>query len=145
MKKKFKILIVIGLLVCAYILFLIPRLNKLDKRSEREARILYLKQWSNQVEIYRDKEGRLPNSLFEAAWFDFLRPPRVKVKTGNLSFPRISELKDPNIFFNEIEYALIVYHDGWFIIELKPGLFGEYRLMIDQDRKLYELREIKQE
>jgi hypothetical protein len=148
MKTRYKILLsAVTVVVVFFILLVIHSLNKFDDSgAERILRRGYLIKWSRQVEEFQAAKGSLPKSLYEAAWFRYYSPPKVKVQPWvYIGEPNLQALRDPNVFFQEVEYALIVYPKGWYVIELKPGKYWKHRLMIDQDGIIYEVIELKQE
>jgi len=59
-----------------------------------------------------------------------------------LNFDLEEKVRNPQIFFEEVEYALFINQQKWFVLELKSGMFDNYRLMVDQDGKVFEIREI---
>jgi len=54
-------------------------------------------------------------------------------------------LTDPNRFVEIVEYGLFTSQRGWFIRELKPGRIYTKMLMIDQEGKIYEVKEVPKE
>ena len=147
MKYKF-IILATTLLVCfLLIMLLVSKLSVLDKWSERSIRETKLIRWVKRIEQFYSVNNRLPTSLYEATWFNDFPSVKFKVRISDeiLNESEREKLRDPNIFQEETEYALLAYLKGWYVIELKPGKYWKKRLMIDQDGKIYELREIKQE
>jgi hypothetical protein len=129
-----------------YAIFVIFRpLSRIGPQSELIIRESYLRRWYRWVDDFINKNGRMPSSLYEVSWSDRYGPAKVKTKTTYFSQSEIDELIDPNTFSREVEYFFAAHHNGWFIIELEPGEYWKHRLMIDQDGKIYELKEIKQE
>ena len=149
LKTRYKILLstivsAVIVVVVYYILFVLPNINRLDDSvCDRIIRQVYLVKWCRIIEGFQADTGRLPKSLYEAAWYKGSVPPIV-IGQGSIRDPEFQTLRDPNVFFQEVEHALLVYPKGWYVIELKPGKYLKHRLMMDQDLKLYELKELNQ-
>jgi hypothetical protein len=146
--KRFSIKFVICPITLVAILIaiflLLPKMSRLDWRSELIVRRTKLSGWAGQVKRFKNEKGKMPVSLYEASSTENTGPLWVKVRVGEDIYHRKDLLLgDSNRFFEEVEYALIAYRQGWFIMELKPGKYYQHRLMIDQAGKFWELREHK--
>lgn len=143
MRNKLKISLAVFLVLgISVFLFLVPRLSKVDKTWELSMRKAELRYWAKRIAEYESDTGKLPNSLYEASWYKNAGPTRMKIMTGNF-IPDMLNMRDPNLFFKEVEYSLIKGINSWYIIELEGGKFCKYRFMINQNKKIYELREVQ--
>jgi len=142
-----KLLIWVVILVSLGVIssFLIPPLNTLTKKGEFLIRTAKLFDWYNRINYIYTKEKRVPSSLYEVSLYEDLggiKYPKVDVYGGSDRQRELVLMKDPNLFFQEVEYTLAIYHNGWFVVETKPGAKYKHRLMIDQNGKIYQVREV---
>jgi hypothetical protein len=127
------------LIILFFILFLfLPGFGKPTKKNDMDNRISNLRCWHNRINDYIKEKNKVPNDLYEIRNYPNLKIPDFRPP------PDISVIvKDKETFNNYIEYGFVKYTDGWCVIELKPGLLYKKRIMIDSNRKVYEIREIQ--
>jgi hypothetical protein len=149
--KKKKILIISGIIIViiALLLFL-PATGRVTPGMAMRVRCKSLTGWYTQVKLYIEENNLLPNSLFEVCKDANSKgnrpiPAYLTLSNDGFQYPAELTILDPNLFNKEIPYGLFQSSEGWFIRELVPGKLYKKMLMIDQDGKIYELREIPKE
>jgi len=122
-----------------------PATGRITSKGERYMRQFKLEGWHKWINEFVQKNGRLPETLYEVIAIEGGGCPSFQVSPShNIGYGAQQELllRDPNQFYKIVEYRLATYENGWFVVELKPGKRFRHRLGIDQDGKTYELREI---
>jgi hypothetical protein len=120
--------------------FIIPPRGRITRRTELIVRKAKLRFWHDEVNLFLQREGRLPESLLHLN----IRTAYLKVSVPqDFDYDKNYDLmNEPNQLLNEIEYSLAVCTNGWIVMELKPGERYPYRLMIEQDGTISAIREI---
>jgi hypothetical protein len=150
--KKKKILIISGvvIVIVLFLGLLLPSTGRITPATAMRVRCGALTGWHKYVKLYIEENNLLPNSLFEVsedANSKGNRPIPAYLTISNDGFQCPAELTiiDPNLFEKEVPYGLFTGSKRWFIRELKAGRLYKNMLMIDQDGKIYEIREIPKE
>jgi hypothetical protein len=119
-----------------------------DAGSELLGRKSYLGVWAHRCEEFIKEKKRLPESLYEIAWYEEQGPPRCKINIGigaELPADKKAELKDKDLFKKNVEYIFLANEKNWIIMELKPGKHWKHRLMIDDSKHFFEVRNLPSE
>ena len=132
--------------------FFLPSLGRMPMRMHKAQRHDKLDGWRKCVLWYIEKKERIPNTLYEA--FKLTRDHYTLdlefVVAHNLDY-NISEkdYKDiqesPDGFKRLVQYDFFVGQHGWFIKEVGPGYVYRKVLMMDQDGKVYVIKEVPRE
>ncbi len=106
-----------------------------------DVRQLQLEAWWNLVKRYTSENGKLPDSLYEAA---LLEEDAYVYPYVTAEFPSLDEydalMANHELFLEKVQYELVRRKNGWFIIELESDEYYPYILMIEQDGTVYTLR-----
>lgn len=145
LKKKLGIYLIIFLVIVVVLALFIPPLGRITWRTELIVRKAKLGVWHEQIKLFMEEKGQIPNSLYEVCWFYGQVPSYIKVAVPqDFDYGREGELlEDPNRFFQEVEYVFASHKYGWLIMELKPGARYRHRLAVDEDGTIYQLRQIQ--
>jgi len=136
------ICLILGALVSISILLLLPRMGRIDKRSELVIRIANLRLWHGRVQYFTKKIGKTPDSLYTACIFDrSFKVPYLKVGVAQDWEDDARVFDDPNVFSSQCEYTLLIGSDSWFVIERNPGKYYKRFLLINDEGSVFELRE----
>ena len=132
--------------------FSLPFLGRIPQREFKAQRHDKLDGWCKCVLLYIEKNGDMPVTLYEA--FKLTKENNTLglafVVAHNLDYD-ISEEEYQNIqkssedFKRLVQYDLLVGQHGWFIKEVGPGYVYRKVLMMDQDGKVYEIKEVLKE
>lgn len=121
-------------------------MGRVSPEKARVRRVKTLKAWQKSVKIFIKEKERSPTSLYEVYSDDFLDGISKRLTVSSRDTPSIEVMSriygDQKLFDELVEFEFSVSKDGWFIKELKHEFVYPTRLMIDQDGKIYELREI---
>ena len=118
-------------------------------KAERHER---LDGWRKCVLLYIEKKGFRPNTLYEA--FKLSREHNTLnlefVVAHNFEYGLSKEehqsiQESPEDFKRLVQYDLLVGQHGWFIREVGQGYVYRKVLMMDQDGKVYEIKELPKE
>jgi hypothetical protein len=151
-KKKNLIIYGIVIIIVALLIFL-PAPDLPTPKMAMRMRCKALVGWYEHVNPYINKNNQKPLSLIEICRVEYKKDERPFPHAGlsNDQFPDKWTfdwgflVNDPNQFRKEVPYDLFRGSDGWLIRELVPGKLYKKMLMVDQDGKIYELREIPKE
>jgi len=131
--------------------FIMPWMGRMRANTERLWRIAKLQGWHKKVELFVRTNNRLPESFFEMCQEDLEQGiwsfPIPFVSEDQKPFGELtpSLTTDPNRFLEIVEYGLFSGQNGWFIRELKHGKIYTKMLMIDQEGKIFEVKEVQKE
>lgn len=145
MRKKTILILLSFLGIIILLCVLIPPLGKLTPELVKKARLTQLKFWHQQVEKFHKDNNRLPHSLYEL---------HITLKgrdTAHIFYPfedtkdavgKLESMDTPEGFYKLTIYGFYSNQQGWFVRELRSDDIYPYMLMIDQDGKIYEIKEI---
>ena len=131
------------MLIALSITLIIPNLGKVSAKTEMNARKAKIGKWVSVIRDFKKDKHRLPSSLYEAFHLNYVG--HIKASVFYIQPDDFKDLHDPNIFSEEIEYVFIPHRYGWYVLELKGGVLFRDRLMVDQDGRIYEIRELPQD
>ena len=100
-----------------------------------------LESWRTLVNSFVNENGKLPDTLYEAAMLE----------TEGYVYPYVSSeavpleeydalIKDRTLFLQKLQYELVKRQKGWFVIELEVDDYYPHILMIEQGGRVYSLR-----
>jgi hypothetical protein len=162
-KRNFVVLIIVFVIALAAIVSILPPLNLPTSSFAMRIRCDLLTDWYKYVNSYIIENNRIPLSIIEVCQSANEKGRNPFPIQGFLiedGFPKeytIDELNDPNgfppeytkdllydpnRFEKEVPYCLFRGSKGWYIKETKIGNIYKKMLMIDQNGKIYEIREL---
>lgn len=105
-----------------------------------EIRKMNLIKWHDMVSNYYDEIREIPENLYDVSKYypdDFCYPDISPKATTREELDRM--LEDPNCFFENVEYELVDYSQGWLIIELKSDTHYPYPMFITNEGQIYQV------
>ena len=147
--KKIFFLVILIFFILFVIGLIMPVMGRVSLRKKRAERIKTLNAWQSNVVNFVQERSRLPRSLHEiysnGVLDDFFMI--LTVSKEDLPPAEVMDcmLKDPNLFNEMVEFSLFISQNNWFVQELKSDFIYPIRLMIDQDGKIYEIKEVPKE
>jgi len=155
MKKKTVIYTLLTLLLTYLLLyFIVPRLGRPGPEGWNYTRTKHLMNWKKGVSYYIQNHNKIPQSLYEV--YQYCNAVKAGINLEIIVFPNYKKelsllinekICENKIVFNEkIEYELAVKNNNWYVQEKRvmPRFFKGL-WMIDQDGKIYELKEIERD
>lgn len=151
-KKKILIILGIVIVILVFLGLILPHLGRITPEMAMRMRCRALTGWYERVRPYMSKNNQKSLSLIEVCKAEYGKNQQIFPYVGlSEEFPDEwvlhwkSCVNDPNLFKKEVPYGLFQSTEGWLIRELVPGKLYKKMLMIDQDGKIHELREIPKE
>ena len=138
------------ILLCIYLfLRFIPGQVRPD--TARKIRVLYLQEWHKLTQAFISQKSELPQSLYEV-YINSKEYEGVGImcfyQGGFLEKEERAKALTPEGFAELSDYVLCQGCSGkksWYIKELHGDLIYTHTLMIDQDGRIYEIRELPQD
>ncbi len=143
--KKFLFFFLLIFLVLIAIGLIMPSMGRVSPEKARARRVETLNAWQKSIKIFIQERGRPPTSLYEVYSNGFLEDISKRLTVSSRDTPPIEVMSriygDQRLFDDLVEFVFLVSKNGWFVKELKYEFLYPYKLMIDQDGKIYEIRE----
>jgi len=145
---KVKTVVIIALIVMSVaflaVLVIAPQMGVPHKGGEINNRCAVLGRLHCEVKLYSEKYGKLPDSLYEV-FLKYFNEGRYGLADmlgiDTLTHEEKLELKNPEIFFERINYELVIHKNksSWYIKEKEPWRYIKDLIMIDNNWNFFRL------
>ena len=143
-RGKIITLVVLILVVLLLAVIFMPPLNSMTTSMDIHTRTKKLNIWHEELSRFIEKKGYTPETLFEV--IQFRHTPSPSIEDGKYSsFEEYFKSENPKSYNEVVTYGFMPYKSGWSVMELNPGIIYKHRLMIDHNRKVYKIIEVKTE